>query len=193
MDRSWPKQEGKIAPESIEFTDFEISSFFWSIYTNFWQACLISISPAPVLLLELRKALRVIFDWHIWSRFPLRLYYSWSLERLYESCEIIMRGGEALSRAEPPAGPPKFTKVSIFHHFFEKFVPFATFPRDRFYACNPQISTIYKLTASDWRILSPRHVVQPENHETLEKRRLCDKNSNENTQKTVANHKNWTI
>jgi len=88
-----------------------------------WSSIRIQIPPAAVLLLE--------------------------LERLYESCEIIMRGGEALSRAEPPAGPPKFTKVSIFDHFFEKFVPFATFPRDRFYACNPQISTIYKLTASD--------------------------------------------
>ena len=30
------------------------------------------------------------------------------LERLYESCVMLFVGGSALSRAEPPAGPPKF-------------------------------------------------------------------------------------
>ena len=30
------------------------------------------------------------------------------LERLHESCNACFVGGEALSRAEPPAGPPKF-------------------------------------------------------------------------------------
>ena len=28
LDRSWPKEGGKIAPESIELTDPEIPSFF---------------------------------------------------------------------------------------------------------------------------------------------------------------------
>ena len=60
LDSSWLQLGGKIAPESNELTDSEKSSFFWTIYTNFWQAHLISISAAPVLLLELRKALRVI-------------------------------------------------------------------------------------------------------------------------------------
>ena len=43
------------------------------------------------------------------SRFPLRLYYSKSIEKLYESYRISSVGCEALSRAEPPAGPPKIT------------------------------------------------------------------------------------
>ena len=60
LDSYWPQLGGKIAPKSNELTDSEQSSFFWSIYANFWQAHLISISRAPVLLLELRKALRVI-------------------------------------------------------------------------------------------------------------------------------------
>ena len=59
LDSFLSQYERKIAPESIEHTDFEISSFFWPIYTTFWQASLKQISPAPVLLLELRKALRV--------------------------------------------------------------------------------------------------------------------------------------
>ena len=55
LDRSWPNEGGKIAPKSIEFTDFEISLFFWPIYTTFWQAFLIWIARAAVLLLELER------------------------------------------------------------------------------------------------------------------------------------------
>ena len=84
LDSSWPDLEGKIAPESIELTDFEISSFFGPICQDFWQAFLIWIAPAPVLLLE--------------------------LERLYESCGIRPWGRSTFPGAEPPAGPPKFSK-----------------------------------------------------------------------------------
>ena len=52
LDSSWPQLGGKIGPKSNEFIDSEESSFFWTIYTNFWLALLISISRAPVLLLE---------------------------------------------------------------------------------------------------------------------------------------------
>ena len=60
LDSYWLQLGRKIAPVSNEFMDSEQSSFFRTIYTNCWQAHLISISRAPVLLLELRKALRVI-------------------------------------------------------------------------------------------------------------------------------------
>ena len=60
LNSSWPQLGRKIAPVSNEFLDSEKSFIFWTIYTNFWQAHLIWIRPAPVLLLELRKALRVI-------------------------------------------------------------------------------------------------------------------------------------
>jgi len=81
LDRSWPNEAGKIAPMSIELTDSEISSFLWTIYTNFWQAFLIWIVPAPALLSE--------------------------LERLYESCGMRTRGLSAFPALKPPAGPPK--------------------------------------------------------------------------------------
>ena len=59
----WPKEGRKIAPESIELTDFEQSLFFWPIYTNFWQAHLIWIAPAAVLLSELERLYEsFIFD-----------------------------------------------------------------------------------------------------------------------------------
>ena len=119
LDSSWPQLLGKIGPVSNEFMDSEKSSVFWSIYTTFWQASLISISRAPVLLLELRTALRVI---------------------------CTNPGGEALSRAEPPAGPPKFrktrfsrkqSKISWFsiifakHRIFAKISIFRTHARTR--------------------------------------------------------------
>ena len=76
LDRAWPDLDRKIAPASIEFTDSEISWFFWTIFPTFWQAFLIWIVPAAVLRLELRKALRVIFDTPFWSELSLPLYYS---------------------------------------------------------------------------------------------------------------------
>ena len=55
LDSPWPDLGRKIAPKQNEFTDCEQSSFSWSIYTIFWQAYLIGISRAAVLLLELRR------------------------------------------------------------------------------------------------------------------------------------------
>ena len=60
LDSSCPHLGKKIAPTSNELTASEQSSFFGPICQLFWLAHLISISRAPVLLLELRKALRVI-------------------------------------------------------------------------------------------------------------------------------------
>ena len=87
----------KIAPRSIEFTDFEKSSFFRPKTKEFWQALLIWISPAAVLLLE--------------------------LERLYESCGIPSWGRSTFPGAEPPAGPPKLSK-SLAESTFSKFLTF---------------------------------------------------------------------
>ena len=42
--------------------------------------------------------------------FPQRCIYKVLLVRLYKPLGIFSLGGEALSRAEPPAGPPKSTK-----------------------------------------------------------------------------------
>ena len=80
LDSSWPQLGRKIAPVTNEFMDSDKSSFFWTIYTSFWQAYLISISAAPVLLLE--------------------------RERLYESY-VHLLGRSTFPGAEPPAGPPK--------------------------------------------------------------------------------------
>ena len=38
----------------------------------------------------------------------LHIISTLKLERLYESCNVLLSWGEALSRAELPAGPPKF-------------------------------------------------------------------------------------
>ena len=93
LDSSWRQLGGKIAPESNEFMDPEKSSFFWTIYTNFWLASLIWIFSAAVLLLEFRKALRIICPWtgttlrakmlyeSFDARFPLTVCYK---ELLYE-------------------------------------------------------------------------------------------------------------
>ena len=88
LGRSRPNRGRKIAPKSNELTDFEKPSVLWTIYTNFWQACWNSISPAAVLLLELE-----------------RLYESFRKIKLPQQLKIIDDiGGEARSRAEPPAG-----------------------------------------------------------------------------------------
>ena len=73
LDRSWPNLGRKIAPQTKELTDSEISSCFWSIYHTFWQAFFSTISPAPVLLSELTKALRITF-WQAFFQhdFPYR-------------------------------------------------------------------------------------------------------------------------
>ena len=55
LNSPWPDLGRKIAPKQNELTDYEQSWFFWSIYTIFWQAYLIWISRAAVLLLELRR------------------------------------------------------------------------------------------------------------------------------------------
>ena len=73
LDWSWPDLPGKIDPESHEFTDFEISSFFWPNSWKCWLAFLNTISPAAVLLLELRKALRVMYYLLSWGRRPVRV------------------------------------------------------------------------------------------------------------------------
>ena len=87
LDSSRPDLEGKIAPESIELTDFEISSFFGPICQDCWQAFLIWISTAPVLLLD--------------------------LERLYESYGIRPWGRSTFPGASPPAGPPKTRNIAV--------------------------------------------------------------------------------
>ena len=53
----------------------------WHQIISAWNSIWIQILPAAVLLSE--------------------------LERLYESCEIIIRWAKHLSSAKPPAGPPK--------------------------------------------------------------------------------------
>ena len=88
LDSSWPQLGGKIAPESNELTDSEKSSFFSTIYINFWQAHLISISAAPVLLLE--------------------------QERLYESYGIPPGGECTRKGAWAPGRAAKINKQSIF-------------------------------------------------------------------------------
>ena len=86
--------------------DREKSSFLWTIYTNFWQACWNSISAAPVLLLELER---------LYESFPPRFALPVSYEvllfeyedklRLYKPCayefvrECICQGAWAPGRA----------------------------------------------------------------------------------------------
>ena len=55
LDSPWRDLAGKIIPKQNELTDFEQSSFFGAICQEFWQAYLIWISRAAVLLLELRR------------------------------------------------------------------------------------------------------------------------------------------
>ena len=98
LDSSWPQLGGKIAPESNELTDSEKSSFFWTIYTNFWQALLNQISHAAVLLLE--------------------------LERLYESCLYVrlpLEDAKHLSRCWAPGRAENFQQIAWRDHFFENF------------------------------------------------------------------------
>ena len=70
LDSCWPQLGGKIAPESNELTDSEQSSFSRPNCQLFWLAHLIWICPAPVLLLELRKALRVMWYSSYWRMHP---------------------------------------------------------------------------------------------------------------------------
>ena len=55
------------------------------------------------------------------SKFPLHLYYSKSMERLYESYRISSVRGEALSRAEPGRAAQN-RKIAWREHFSENLV-----------------------------------------------------------------------
>ena len=94
LDRSWPNLARKIAPKSIELTDFEISSFSRPICQQFWQAFLIWIARAAVLLLE--------------------------LERLYESCNLLSWGRMRLSRRWAPGRAAQIDLELTSERFLEK-------------------------------------------------------------------------
>ena len=100
LDSSWPQLGGKIAPESNELTDSEQSSFFGPICQLFWLARLISISRAPVLLLE--------------------------RERLYESYKITP-GAKHLSRCWAPGRAAQNRNALIFTYAIQIFMIFDNF------------------------------------------------------------------
>ena len=83
-----------------------------------------------------------LFDKPSSARFSLRLYYSKSLEKLYESCGTFPVGGEALSRAEPPAGPLKFRMLQFSYNDTEIWAQTADLdssrsPREKFSQTSP--------------------------------------------------------
>ena len=104
LDRSWPHASGKIGPEWNEFTDFEQSSFLSSIFPTFWQACWNSISPAAVLLLE--------------------------LERLYESCNVLLYWGRSPFQGWAPGRAAKIRLERRRRHFFGNFDHFSASCQD---------------------------------------------------------------
>ncbi len=52
LDRSWANEDRKIAPESIEYTDPEISSLLWSSFAIFSLAKLTSVSQCSGITLR---------------------------------------------------------------------------------------------------------------------------------------------
>ena len=87
LDRYLPKDDRKIGLEEFCSVRKEIFQFFCANFTHSRLACQIKIWPKTVLLLE--------------------------LERLYESCVMIISWAERLPGAQPPAGPPKIRNTQF--------------------------------------------------------------------------------
>ena len=89
LDRSWPQDDRKIGLERNEHPDCEISWFFCAKRTHSPLAWSTTISLETVLPFRAGKALRV-------------MYNHWC-------------GVATFRWPKPPAGPPKFKKVSKFN------------------------------------------------------------------------------
>ena len=94
-DRTSPNPSRKIAPKSNEFTDFQKSWILSSFFPTFWLPCWNLISLAAVLLLE--------------------------LEKLYESCNVLLPWGRSPFQGWAPGRAAKIQRARRWRYFSGKF------------------------------------------------------------------------